>query len=120
MSSGAYCLVALILMLLAKWVHRDISVGNIILVKNEDGKWIGRVSDPEYAREFDSTPSGHKDPKTVIYISRYAAFVVAKFLQGTLFFMPWEVHSRQRLREKPPPICQKVLHFSCLGKSIHA
>ena len=66
MASGAYCLLALILMLLAKWVHRDISVGNIILVKNEDGQWTGRVSDLEYAREFDSTSSGHKDPKTVI------------------------------------------------------
>jgi len=30
MTSGAYCLVALTLMLLAKWVHRDISVGNVI------------------------------------------------------------------------------------------
>jgi len=53
-------------MLLAKWVHRDISVGNIILVKDEDGEWTGRVSDLEYAQEFDSTPSGHKNPKTVI------------------------------------------------------
>ena len=66
MTSGAYYLIALILMLLAKWVHRDISVGNIILVEDEDGEWTGRVSDLEYAREFDSTPRGHKDPKTVI------------------------------------------------------
>ena len=66
MTSDAYCLLALILMLLAKWVHRDISVGNIILVKDEDGECTGRVSDLEYAREFDSTPSGHKNPKTVI------------------------------------------------------
>jgi len=66
MSSGAYCFLALILMLLAKWVHRDISVGNIILVKDEDGEWTGRVSELEYAREFDSTPRGHKVPKTVI------------------------------------------------------
>ena len=66
MTSDAYCLLALILMLLAKWVHRDISVGNIILVKDEDGEWTGRVSDLEYAQEFDSTPSGHKNPKTVI------------------------------------------------------
>jgi len=35
-------------------------------VKDEDGEWTGRVSDLEYAREFDSTPRGHKDPKTVI------------------------------------------------------
>ena len=65
MTSGAYCFLALILMLLAKWVHRDISVGNIILVKDEDGEWTGRVSDLEYAREFDSTPLGPKESKTV-------------------------------------------------------
>ena len=64
-------------------------------------------------------PHGHKDLKTIISISRYAAFVVAKFPQGTLFFMPWEVHSCQRLRENPP-IYQKILHFSCPRKFIHA
>ena len=37
-TSGAYCFLALILMLLAKWVYCNISVGNIILVKDEDGK----------------------------------------------------------------------------------
>jgi len=41
-------------------------MGNIILVKDEDGEWTGRVSDLEYAWEFDSTPCGHKDPKMVI------------------------------------------------------
>jgi len=66
MTSGAYCFLALILMLLAKWIHRNISMGNIILVKDEDGEWTGRVSDLEYTWEFDSMPYGHKDPKMVI------------------------------------------------------
>ena len=66
MTSSAYCLLALILILLVKWVHHDISVGNIILVKDKDGKWTRRVSDLEYAQEFDSTLYGYKDPKTVI------------------------------------------------------
>ena len=66
MTSGAYCFLALILMLLAKWVHHDISVGNIILVKDEDGKWTRRISDLEYTQEFDSMPHGYKDLKTVI------------------------------------------------------
>ena len=52
-------------MLLANWVHRDISVGNIILVEDECGQWTGRVSDLEFAREFDSTPLGPKESKTV-------------------------------------------------------
>ena len=66
MTSGAYYLVVLILMLLAKWVHYDISVGNIILVKDEDSKWTRRVSDLEYVQEFDSMSCGYKDPKMVI------------------------------------------------------
>ena len=52
-------------MLLAEWVHRDISAGNIILVKDAKGKVIGKLSDLEYARELSSTPVGHRDPKTV-------------------------------------------------------
>ena len=66
MTSDAYYFLVLILMLLSKWVHRDISVGNIILVKDEDGEWTGRVSDLEYAQEFDSTLHSHNDPKMVI------------------------------------------------------
>lgn len=61
----AYCVVALVLMLVAKWVHRDISAGNIILVENGRGEVVGKLSDLEYARKFDSTPIGHRDPKTV-------------------------------------------------------
>ena len=53
-------------MLLTKWMHYDISVGNIILVKDENGQWTRNVSDLEYTWEFDSMPSGHKDPKMVI------------------------------------------------------
>jgi len=66
MTSDAYYFLVLILMLLAKWVYYDISMGNIILVKDEDGEWTGRVSNLEYAWEFDSTPHGHKNPKMVI------------------------------------------------------
>jgi len=115
MTSGAYCFLVLILMLLAKWVHHDISVGNIILVKDEDSEWTRRISDLEYAWEFDSTPRGHKDPKTVISISRYATFVVTKFPQSTLFFMSWKVHSRQRLRDKPISFDIRYSIFHALG-----
>ena len=66
MTSGAYYLIALILMLLAKWVHYDISMGNIILVEDEDGEWTRKVSDLEYVQEFDSMLHGHKDLKMVI------------------------------------------------------
>ena len=53
-------------MLLAKWVHYDISMGNIILVEDEDGEWTRKVSDLEYVQEFDSMLHGHKDLKMVI------------------------------------------------------
>ena len=97
MTSSTYCLVALILMLLAKWVHYDISVRNIILVKDKDNQQTEKISNLEYAQKFDSISSSYKNLKIVIQISQCVVFIVAKFLQGTLFFMPQEVYSHQRL-----------------------
>ncbi|KAF9449014.1 hypothetical protein P691DRAFT_703938 [Macrolepiota fuliginosa MF-IS2] len=66
--------VALVLLYLARWVHRDVSTGNIILVEGTD-RIRGKLSDLEYAKEFSAdTVSG--DPKT-----------------GTPYFMPLEIHS---------------------------
>jgi hypothetical protein len=58
--------VALTLLYLAGYVHRDISVGNIIMIENPNGttRIRGKLSDFEYAKEFrDGEPS--PDPKTV-------------------------------------------------------
>ncbi|KAF5363406.1 hypothetical protein D9756_001070 [Leucocoprinus leucothites] len=76
--------IALVLLFLANWVHRDISTGNIILVE-KDGKVCGKLSDLEYAKEFSSIQVPDKDPKT-----------------GTPFFMPFEIHSGKRIFLKPP------------------
>lgn len=54
---------ALILMYLAGWTHRDVSTGNIIVTKH-GGLQRGKLSDLEYAREFDN-PTQSPDPKTV-------------------------------------------------------
>ncbi|KAF7776468.1 hypothetical protein Agabi119p4_4861 [Agaricus bisporus var. burnettii] len=66
--------VALVLMYLAGWMHRDISVGNIIVVERGSDLFKGKLSDLEYAREFRDV-NGSRDPKT-----------------GTPFFMPIEIH----------------------------
>lgn len=58
---------ALVLLYLANWTHRDISAGNIIVVEI-DGRARGKLSDLEYAKHFeDNTFSA--DPKTVCFLS---------------------------------------------------
>ncbi|KAJ8469357.1 hypothetical protein ONZ45_g16918 [Pleurotus djamor] len=69
-------LFALRLMLCAGWVHRDISCGNILALKNSDGTWQAKLSDLEYAKKYpphEGSSASH-DPKT-----------------GTAYFMPVEV-----------------------------
>ena len=39
---------ALRLMFCAGWVHRDISVGNILAIKDENGDWKIKLADLEY------------------------------------------------------------------------
>jgi hypothetical protein len=85
-------------MYLANWVHRDVSTGNIILVKNESGKFVGKLSDLEYAKEFRSESVGSRDPKTVRLFIPDTANCPQYFVgQGTPFFMPWEIHANDRL-----------------------
>ncbi|KAF7776467.1 hypothetical protein Agabi119p4_4860 [Agaricus bisporus var. burnettii] len=70
--------VALVLMYLSGWMHRDISAGNIIAVKRPGGKSGGKLSDLEYAENASS------DPKI-----------------GTAFFMPLEIHTGMPFRAAP-------------------
>ncbi|KAF6754782.1 hypothetical protein DFP72DRAFT_1170083, partial [Ephemerocybe angulata] len=44
----------LILMFCAGWIHRDISTGNVLAMKESDGKWCLKLADLEYAKEFPS------------------------------------------------------------------
>ncbi|KAJ3575710.1 hypothetical protein NP233_g915 [Leucocoprinus birnbaumii] len=77
--------VALLMMMLANWVHRDVSTGNIILVEEKPGIFRGKLGDLEYAKEFSRNAQGSKDPKT-----------------GTPYFMPWEIHSGLTLHNRAP------------------
>ncbi|KAF5363407.1 hypothetical protein D9756_001071 [Leucocoprinus leucothites] len=76
--------IALVLLFLANWMHRDVSTGNIIVIE-KNGKVSGKLSDLEYAKEFCSDQAPAKDPKT-----------------GTPFFMPYEMHSGQKIYIQPP------------------
>ncbi|KAF7775845.1 hypothetical protein Agabi119p4_4238 [Agaricus bisporus var. burnettii] len=68
--------IALTLLFLAGWVHRDVSEGNIILVRNGNGV-RAKLNDLEYARDFNQDDRVvSTDPKT-----------------GTPYFMPIEIHS---------------------------
>ncbi|TRM63110.1 hypothetical protein BD626DRAFT_33149 [Schizophyllum amplum] len=75
------CLFALQLLFLARWVHRDISTGNLLW-------WNGRglLADLEYAKKFEPKTNGSSDPKT-----------------GTAFFMAVEIQ-KQRLIYQPPDV----------------
>jgi serine/threonine protein kinase len=43
----------------AKYVHRDVSSGNILLVLDSDGGKRGIIIDLEYAKEIDSEYASH-------------------------------------------------------------
>ncbi|KAF6754771.1 hypothetical protein DFP72DRAFT_1170074 [Ephemerocybe angulata] len=45
----------LLLMFCSGWVHRDISTGNVLALKEEGVGWILKLADLEYAEEFPST-----------------------------------------------------------------
>ncbi|XP_006460414.1 hypothetical protein AGABI2DRAFT_117365 [Agaricus bisporus var. bisporus H97] len=76
--------VALALLFLAGWVHRDVSEGNIILVRDEHGV-RAKLNDLEYARPFNLEDGEHStDPKT-----------------GTPYFMPLEIHRGKPLYHIP-------------------
>ncbi|KAI0368150.1 hypothetical protein BV20DRAFT_490346 [Pilatotrama ljubarskyi] len=65
-------LLALQILFLVSWIHRDVSSGNILSFEGR-----GKLSDLEYAKEFNLSVGGRSsDPKT-----------------GTLIFMAVELHS---------------------------
>ncbi|KAI0371303.1 hypothetical protein BV20DRAFT_1051710 [Pilatotrama ljubarskyi] len=65
-------LLALQILFLISWIHRDVSSGNILSFMRR-----GNLSDLEYAKEFNLSVGGRSsDPKT-----------------GTTIFMAWEVYS---------------------------
>ncbi|KAJ3562683.1 hypothetical protein NP233_g9420 [Leucocoprinus birnbaumii] len=70
---------ALVLLFLSGWVHRDISTGNILIVKDrKSGRSIGKLSDLEYAKGIENQKATPGSLKT-----------------GTPFFMSLEIHSGQ-------------------------
>ncbi|KAF6759409.1 hypothetical protein DFP72DRAFT_134769 [Ephemerocybe angulata] len=74
--------VALQLMMIAGWIHHDISSGNILAFReNEDAPWTVKLADLEYAQKYLLPQSEHIHTKII----------------GTPFFMPFEVQQQRRL-----------------------
>ncbi|KAJ3575694.1 hypothetical protein NP233_g927 [Leucocoprinus birnbaumii] len=92
--------IALVLMFLAGWIHRDVSAGNIIVIRDANGRVSGRLSDLEYAREHDQVVEGVTDPKT-----------------GTPFFMPIEIHNGQHLFVQSRPLASEKTTDTMVPKS---
>ncbi|KAG2008969.1 other/FunK1 protein kinase [Coprinopsis cinerea AmutBmut pab1-1] len=71
------CVTAMRLMYCAGWIHRDISVGNILAIRRaSEGLWEMKLSDLEFARKF-LDPEIQKDEKPI----------------GTPFFMACELQT---------------------------
>ena len=91
---------------IAGWVHRDISPGNILYVR-ETGKWV--LSDVEYAKRLDN--DGVHEIRTVRHSCVQSDHSQSHFLQGTANFMAVEVDCgmyltevRQSVAEPPVPL----------------
>ncbi|RXW13309.1 hypothetical protein EST38_g12546 [Candolleomyces aberdarensis] len=57
------CVIALRLLFCAGWVHRDVSVGNVLAIKDPNGTWKVKLADLEYAKKFENG-TATADPKT--------------------------------------------------------
>ncbi|KAJ3521921.1 hypothetical protein NMY22_g12106 [Coprinellus aureogranulatus] len=78
--------IALTLMFCAGWVHRDISVGNVLAIKNDgESGWHVKLADLEYAQRFPSDDTGGS-----------AAQI------GTPSFMAYEIESSTNMYQEPP------------------
>lgn len=75
---------ALIVMFVANWVHRDVSTGNILFL-GKDVKAQGKLSDLEYAKEFQLASPSSTDPKTV-RVSQFFWYFIADPFVGYTFF----------------------------------
>ncbi|KAG9000437.1 hypothetical protein FRB90_011824, partial [Tulasnella sp. 427] len=86
------CVMALQLMFVAGWIHRDISTGNLYARKDNNNRVRGVLSDLEYAKPFDpQATSGALDPKT-----------------GTAYFMAVEILKQTLIYDEPPSLAHVV------------
>ncbi|KAF9445605.1 hypothetical protein P691DRAFT_734653 [Macrolepiota fuliginosa MF-IS2] len=76
-------LIALVILFIAGWLHRDVSTGNILVFVDEETV-TGKLSDLEYAKEFSLTIA-RSDPKT-----------------GTPYFMAYELLTGVSFRKSQP------------------
>ncbi|KAF4614574.1 hypothetical protein D9613_002438 [Agrocybe pediades] len=90
----------LILMFCAGWVHRDISDGNILAIRDaKTQEWRVRISDLEYARKFPRDEPASPDP-------------------GTPFFMPLEIHGAEPLVPFKSSTSKKIFSETACGPFI--
>ncbi|KAF5363864.1 hypothetical protein D9756_001087 [Leucocoprinus leucothites] len=92
--------IALVLLFLAGWVHRDVSAGNIIIV-GVDGRARGLLSDLEHAKEFNRERGAATNPKMACIYFQVWQVTYATLPKGTPFFMPIEIHDGSRLKNMP-------------------
>ncbi|EKM82149.1 hypothetical protein AGABI1DRAFT_105479 [Agaricus bisporus var. burnettii JB137-S8] len=93
-------LIALMLLFLARWVHRDVSECNIILVRDKHGV-RAKLNDLEYAKSFNPDDgAASTDSKT-----------------GTPYFIPIEIHRGQTLYFDLPPATLDIFSMNSIWKN---
>ncbi|KAG8896798.1 hypothetical protein FRB99_008646 [Tulasnella sp. 403] len=107
-----HAVMALRLLFLAGWVHRDISAGNILLYKPPGGTSQGKIGDLEYAREYVYDVGGTigSDPKTGT-----AIFMPVEIQKSMTFFDPAEneifsLTPPASPKPNPPPVIHNFGH----------
>jgi len=77
--------------IVSSWVHKNISIDNIIIVEN-DGCIHRLLSDFEYAKVMSNESP---NPKTVCFDIKNRIFLI--FDQDMLYFMPFKIHSGEKI-----------------------
>ncbi|KAA1476268.1 hypothetical protein DENSPDRAFT_827146 [Dentipellis sp. KUC8613] len=90
------CLLAVQLLFLIGWVHRDISSGNLLWYPTEDGG-RGILSDLEYAKKCTPDGKGSRDPKTG------TPYFMAVEIQMQGPIAPWLPQQLWRPKKASPP-----------------
>ncbi|TBU55147.1 hypothetical protein BD310DRAFT_1041318 [Dichomitus squalens] len=97
------CLLAVQLLFLAGWVHRDISSGNLLW---DPKSKRGILSDLEYAKEFNAEGTGSSDPKT----GTPAFMATENISQRLILFSNPDLSSEDKKNARRKPIIHNFQH----------
>ncbi|KXN80913.1 hypothetical protein AN958_06840 [Leucoagaricus sp. SymC.cos] len=107
---------ALAVMYIAGWVHRDVSIGNIIVV-GSGGSLSGKLSDLEFARVFGPRSQAARDPKTGTPFFMAHEYLSGKWLWNPKFDQNREgpidkIRRRNKQSQGDSPSAEQVIVYN--------